>query len=66
MKPVVVRAENESACIMADSLDDAMVFARSYFGDYRVDYRNENKVEFDRETGDAAGCRYFHFTVIPR
>ena len=62
MKPCIVHAENESACVLADSLDDATQFAHNYFGDYRIDYRNPNHVEFQHST-EHGGMRYYHFSV---
>jgi hypothetical protein len=37
-------SETGIALIGADDLQAAIDFARNYFGDYRVDYRNHNRV----------------------
>jgi len=51
-----------TATICAPSLDEATQWARNYFGDYRVDFRNTNHVEFQATT-EIGGQTYYKFSV---
>jgi hypothetical protein len=51
MKPYIVRFKNEretslDVVIHSEDCRDATQFAREYFGDHRIDYRNRNTVEY--------------------
>lgn len=49
MLPVLQGLTNSTISVESSTLADATKYARNYAGDYRVDYRNHNRVEFERE-----------------
>ena len=70
MKPFIVSMSDatnlQPACatVCADTAEAAVEFARNYFGDYRLDSRNKNRVTHV-DTGEVGLFIYYHFTIEP-